>query len=569
MTEGPVDPGPDRASLNRIQDQVDALNDLAWELRHSEAERARALSQEAQELSTSGPYLGQPYRHGLAASLLTLGFVNHQRGKIDAALAQCLEAAGYFETLPPSRKTVDCDRTISWIYYFLGDQGKALSYGAKALKLAQALSLRIPEASVLDLLATIYAATGDQTQAIQNQERALQIALDERDRVLEAVIRNNLALNLLAMGNLARALESAEKSLKISRDLALPEQELAGIDTLGQIFQKMGDTARAIEIASAGLEVAMRNHLQLGQVYCLLNLGKALLTQGAMEQAASHLQQGLEIASSIADRPHEMECHLALSEVAERMGDPAGALAHHKRFHALSEQFHRETGDQRVAALWVALQAETAQRDAEIYRMRATRLQEEINERKRVEAKLERLATRDPLTNLFSRPYFTDLAELEFERAHRLGRAFSVVMLDIDRFKAVNDTHGHSAGDRVLIGIADVLRKALRGADIVGRVGGDEFCAALPETNGDQARKACDRLKEKLREQPLETASGPLTLTVSIGIASLSEGESPVGERLSGLLERADAALYAAKQKGRDRIEIAGPAAPSPIPSSK
>lgn len=557
------------ARSRTTEEKVDGLNDQAWGLRHSQAERAMALSQKAYQLSTSGKFSERPYRQGQAASLLTQGFLNHQNGKLDIALAQCFEASGYLESLPPSWVSIDTSRIISWIYFFLGDQANALSYGLKALHLAQELNLRVQEASVLDVLATIYVTSGDKPRTVQSQEKALRIAREEEDRVLESVVLNNLALNLLEMGELPGALESAEKSLRIARELSLPEKELSTMDTLGQILERMGKHSQAEKILCEGLEMAIRLKMPLGQIYCLLNLGKISLSKKEAGRAGSYFRQGLKVATSIGARPLEMECHRALSDLAEKQGKLRTAIEHSKLFYALSDQLHSEAAEKRVAALKVALQVETAQRDAEIYRLRTVELQSEIEERRRMEAKLEKLATSDPLTNLFSRAHYLKLAERELVQARRYHRSFTMVMIDIDHFKEVNDTYGHSTGDQVLVEVAAFLQNSLRGADIVGRMGGDEFCAALPETNGEQALIACQRLRHTLDKRPLKTSSGALSVTVSMGIAALSDGEHASKEKLDDLLERADRALYAAKRAGRNRVEVSRPAEPSPLSSSE
>jgi diguanylate cyclase (GGDEF)-like protein len=145
------------------------------------------------------------------------------------------------------------------------------------------------------------------------------------------------------------------------------------------------------------------------------------------------------------------------------------------------------------------------------------------------------------------------LAEREFKRALRYDRPLTALMIDIDHFKIVNDTHGHSVGDETLFDISRCIHKELRETDILGRYGGDEFTAILPETNLEQAQVIAKRLCEQLRRIKIKgsTENGP-EITASIGIAGLD----PVDDRLSDLLLHADRALYAAKDAGRDREYI-------------
>lgn len=167
---------------------------------------------------------------------------------------------------------------------------------------------------------------------------------------------------------------------------------------------------------------------------------------------------------------------------------------------------------------------------------------------------LERQAHSDFLTGLSNRRHFMELAETELARSLRFEKALSVLMLDIDHFKAVNDTHGHKTGDIVLQSFARTLRHTLREIDIIERLGGEEFAAILPETDGESAGEAAERLRQAVAGKAVQTeASDPLQITVSIGIAT----RVGASDNVEALLKRADKALYAAKNSGRNRVAIA------------
>ena len=127
-----------------------------------------------------------------------------------------------------------------------------------------------------------------------------------------------------------------------------------------------------------------------------------------------------------------------------------------------------------------------------------------------------------------------------------------MILFDIDEFKKVNDMFGHAVGDRVLIQTAQVVASQLRTTDIFGRIGGDEFLVILPETDAGQAYQMAERIRAKVAGQSVETPSQPVTVTISIGIAGMSEDSHP--DEVEALIHRADQALYAAKHAGRNRI---------------
>ena len=170
-------------------------------------------------------------------------------------------------------------------------------------------------------------------------------------------------------------------------------------------------------------------------------------------------------------------------------------------------------------------------------------------QRDRAESGIRRLAMIDGLTELFTRRAFLDLAERELGRARRQGHSSALLMIDIDHFKRVNDTLGHAAGDRVLAAVADAARRSLRGEDLLGRYGGEEFCALLSGAGQEQALATAERVRAAIAELAVDGVAR--TITVSVGVACCS---SDGGAELEAGLQRADEALYRAKAAGRNRV---------------
>jgi diguanylate cyclase (GGDEF)-like protein/PAS domain S-box-containing protein len=157
----------------------------------------------------------------------------------------------------------------------------------------------------------------------------------------------------------------------------------------------------------------------------------------------------------------------------------------------------------------------------------------------------------DPLTGLCTRRHFMELAESELARTRRYGGTLSLLMLDLDRFKRINDTHGHLIGDRVLQTLGDTCRKVFRNIDIVGRIGGEEFAVLLPATDTPKACEVAERLRRNIEAVTVPVERGDaLHFTASIGVSGLKGRE--VG--IDTLLGLADKALYEAKHGGRNRV---------------
>jgi diguanylate cyclase len=143
--------------------------------------------------------------------------------------------------------------------------------------------------------------------------------------------------------------------------------------------------------------------------------------------------------------------------------------------------------------------------------------------------------------------------ELEEARTHDRGLPMAAAMIDIDHFKAVNDTHGHAVGDRVLGELASLLRQAPRGSDIAARLGGEEFLVVLVDTPQDLATEVCERLRLTVQNHPSHNLASGLDCTIGLGLHLLAADEN-----LAACLARADALLYAAQRGGRNRVALAG-----------
>ncbi|MBI2309251.1 MAG: GGDEF domain-containing protein [Rhodocyclales bacterium] len=167
----------------------------------------------------------------------------------------------------------------------------------------------------------------------------------------------------------------------------------------------------------------------------------------------------------------------------------------------------------------------------------------------------QRLAARDPLTDLYNRRSFLEQARPLWSAARRHARELSLIMVDIDRFKSINDTHGHAAGDDAIVAVAQALNASVRAEDIVARWGGEEFLVLLPDTPLDAAVALAERLRRTIEDTRLPMADGELRFTVSLGVAN-SEGK----ESLDRLITAADHFLYQSKHRGRNQVssELAG-----------
>jgi diguanylate cyclase (GGDEF)-like protein len=180
-------------------------------------------------------------------------------------------------------------------------------------------------------------------------------------------------------------------------------------------------------------------------------------------------------------------------------------------------------------------------------------LRNAIKREQAIRAELDRVATTDELTGLANRRELFSSLDRMIAAARRSGRPVSVAVLDIDRFKLVNDTHGHPAGDEVIRRISEMAKLLMREQDLVGRLGGEEFLIAFPDCPAHEAVAACERLRQGIAALPVLLPNGvALSVTISSGVAELTASDDR-----KAIISRADVALYAAKKGGRDQVRLA------------
>ena len=169
---------------------------------------------------------------------------------------------------------------------------------------------------------------------------------------------------------------------------------------------------------------------------------------------------------------------------------------------------------------------------------------------------LAEISARDALTGLYNRWYVMEKIDSEMNRSLRNGSPVALLMLDIDHFKRINDSFGHAAGDSVLKSFGQVLRDSCRVYDVPGRYGGEEFCIVLPETRLGNTTAVAERIRQRLAEHRFDVGADRIAITASIGIAGMEALNDEGIVTASALVERADRALYSAKHRGRNRIEV-------------
>jgi len=391
------------------------------------------------------------------------------------------------------------------------------------------------------------------------------------------------------LGNALRRAQAARRLAEGAKTLPPEEAFCAGLFLdVALLTQAQSDLAGAVELArrpardrpvfervaglvshvSAGVEMAKKFHFPSELVLAIERHhdpappeGRFALLAWVAERVAAAFEGG------DVDRNHaaalDAMAHLGLGRpVAEallgRLPDDVAAAAQ-LLSHDVGVQLDLESlaRDAKLRLVETNLQYEHAVRRLEELLQEKDALAAEL---RAANAQLTALAATDGLTGLLNRRAFEDSLRRDLARTARSEAELSLLALDVDHFKQVNDTHGHPAGDEVLRSLGKLLTSTLRTGDVCGRVGGEEFAVVLPNTDLSGARVVAERLRQAVERMPVDTGGRVLRVTVSIGAAAARGSEDP-----RALLSVADAALYVAKRSGRNRVAVGGEAADRPM----
>ena len=428
-------------------------------------------------------------------------------------------------------------------------------------------------------IAVAYRRMGDTEQARRYFTQALQRMQARAD--WEGVATNLIQLGFLQeeAGAPERAVRPFQQALDVATAHRLPDTANSALLGLAEAQINLGQGEaglRTLERARAGFAA---RHDGSSEDSLQLLTGQALARQGRHAEALANYRQALPLIKRNGNDRYLAMLYKAQATSLEAMGHATAALSDYKQYTELQLRLQGKMRLEQGRLLEYEYEIRRGEFENRRLRNESATKQQQVQALERVRhwqwmtivlgglllALLTSLAWRhgrtsrrlsresliDPLTGIANRAAIEAEAIRALERAPRKGGAMSLLMLDLDHFKAINDRHGHAAGDRVLRAAADAWHTVLRGCDPLGRIGGEEFVVVCADTTLEQAMVVAERLREATAALRFDDIDAALRVTVSIGVAQSQRS----GDTHEGVLARADAALYRAKQRGRDRVE--------------
>jgi len=492
-------------------------------------------------------------REALARAVTALAISTFRIGDFPASLLYANLEAYVWHVLGDTIGEALARHGLGWGYDKVGLFQQALEHHTHALAVLEPIAPELT-ASPLNGVAETYLNLGHLDRAIEYSERALAVVGDAPERQRE----RSTALRCLGMAmRLKHDHVAAEHFFRRGIEASDAYGKSLNLLSLGDMYLELGRPDDAFAVFHGCLDELVPGAQKRPRCQALIGAGEAELARRRPQQALRALRAALATAEELGSAVEAYHAHHGLARALRATGDAEAALDHYEAYHRYREQVLREASDVRAEVLTLQFDVERLRKDREIDRLtnvelaRAYRELRELNERLEHQAvELERLSNLDGLTGLHNRRALDARLETELARSRRNGTPLSLMMLDIDNFKEVNDRYSHTVGDEVLKHLAHLLRSHLRDVDLCARFGGEEFAVVMPDTSAAGAAEVAEKLRGVVEAERWDGLHHGIQLTVSLGVASLRPQEDG-----GILLARADAMLYRAKRMGKNCVQ--------------
>ncbi|MEG3756323.1 diguanylate cyclase [Psychromonas arctica] len=517
----------------------------------------------------------------------------------------------YKVALDYSLKSIEIQRTINdpiglakalsgagIVYRFIGLYEKSLSFMYQSHLVYKQLNHTKGLAKTSNQMGLIYTRLHEYELAKSFYNLTINLPEDQVETKTLASALRELAVIDIESEEYEAAKQKILRAHKIYQKQGEELYESITARIIGDIFHAQHDDEAAIIFYKRSLTLASRTKDTIYQLKAQIPLAEMLIDKDP-KQAIDLLKSSLTLATTINSTPHMLYAYQELKEAEKALHNYKAALSYAEEELALSKVIEKQKNDESLTLVKAKLYShkkerelaslkEKAQRDAlelakktsevalseqaqKIAELELTKnkyanttltalliiclltvlfIYRRFNDSRKLNKKLDQLATRDPLTNCYNRRALFNFMNEAFETL-TTDDQYCIVIVDIDHFKKVNDTHGHNIGDKVLCDIAEVLKAGIRKDDITVRYGGEEFCLILAGTKAEQAMRVVEKIRKKIEL----TAFNDIYVTCSFGVASIQFNATTPSE----LIHQADVALYKSKSSGRNKVTLWSP----------
>jgi len=531
--------------------------------------------------------VGTPQARLLGARIqLALGAVLYQLGRTGEAVMGYQAAVAGFQAANDRQLEIEAQLALGAGLFTLARYEAALSAALAGLRLAEVAEQPSAVARACHLAAMVHRDLGHGPDARELLERAVTVARQVGDPTTLVRALNELGNVLHTMGDDATALERKQEALALARQAGDEGTVADCLNDLAILAVSRRDDASARRYLEEAYAITIRSGGPRERAIAGLNLAGALVASGEIGRARELNREALRVAREAGLVGEEVSALVNSADIEASAGSFGNAYEALRSAYHLRQEIVNRDAAARVADLQALYQAE--RREAEIRLLTSERAIQELTlERERAvrrwwvagfavavafalllgaglrlkarsaaalraaNAKVEDLARTDTLTGLANRRHLLERLDHELRRSERGHSSFSIVMLDLDDFKRINDSRGHACGDRVLAEVGALLIANVRALDVAGRWGGEEFLLILPGTDAAGAAKVAEKIRLAVTEARVDWQGEKLTVSATLGVAECPDAD------IERCLREADDAMYRGKQAGKNRVVVA------------
>lgn len=478
-----------------------------------------------------------------AKCLLILSCIDDRQGFYDETFKKAFEAQAILEKNSDELWLSRLYGVLAVCHSKLGNNDTNFDYLDKQLRLGKKLKNDEEIFAALHDIALSYSYT-NQDKSYEYLKLAERHVSNPRDQVF---LYLNLGSYYLQQRDFTLAPQYSLKSLELAKTNSFLRLAGYSYNLLAHISTEKGEFDKALAYSEQAIKLGKT--FNLPEEFQYFSMAETYLAKGEKDKA---LELALKVWSFREKQKAQtdlVDVHKLLSKIYKTCGDFKLALQHNEKYIELKDIVYGEEQLRKARALDVIHRMDKLKAEADLLKQKNEELESYLKELEDLNAKVKELSFRDSLTKLHNRRYLFEQADAMFKLAKRYKRPLSLVMLDIDHFKSINDSFSHQTGDDVLKKIAEIMKDCLRDADLLARYGGEEFAILLPETSLDNAYLACERLRQSIEAYPWSEIHPDLSVTISMGLTLGLDQEN-----LTDVFKQADEQLYKAKRAGRNQV---------------
>ena len=537
--------------------KVELLNELALVLEDSNLSYAIRVVDEAVTLATSLDESQDEAANVIANSLFTRGLLNLETTNYELAISSIYQALPLITRLKDDLLNGRAFEVLSKANFALGNAAEGFEFSWQALGYYETIPDHRWQAGLYNLIGRQYL----EMRQFEWAEKYFQQAFDELEGLpknkTHADIHLNWSLLDTQQGNFERASHHVREAVVIYRSFDAMDKLTKALVILARVHEAQKDYDGGLKHLEQALQITEEYGFLYRRVRVLLAMGQIALEKQDYDMTFQRLHEALELSDQLNMRREGYRIHRSLARAYKQTGSFDRSLDHFENFYKLEKQNEKDQDVQRVRSLEIMHQLEQTRKRTKLFSQQSQALREQLNQLRRSQETITSTIITDPLTGLLNRKHFLTILENDHLNIEHYGKVVSMIMMDIDQFKKVNQESGNLVADQILVDLAHRLRDEFRQRDLIWRISGEEFVILLPNTECKHAQILAERLLNQVRENTFEVGKQKINITVSMGIACTN---ADIEKRVDLLLEQASQAWSTAKQKGGNQVVTLHPA---------